>query len=245
MAQESIQEVLNEIKNGVRNVTIVASENWFNIDDDNTVGVRLCVDNELLPDKDSVVKAMRNAATTYCRTQDGYDTFCHNGQVFDFGDFVLNVPQDILNRYGIISVEADKDLIACDYNEALVYEQRVYDANMGPLLTKEDLKARLMTRESLSNIYQFTPGQECEIVKASKWIPGDLVIYIPDASVQDIPINRPIHDDGLEDVLSHCYTGNDFVEICEGDVEKAKKLSSYVDWQTPSAAYDAGEIDDD
>ena len=42
-----------------------------------------------------------------------------------------------------------------------------------------------------------------------------------------------------------CYTGKDFVDMCDGNMEKARRLFDYVDWQHPSSALDAGEIDDD
>jgi hypothetical protein len=46
-------------------------------------------------------------------------------------------------------------------------------------------------------------------------------------------------------VVSNCYTGNDFLEQCGGDAEKAERLFWYCDWQHPSSAMDEGAVDDD
>ena len=59
-----------------------------------------------------------------------------------------------------------------------------------------------------------------------------------------IPLDRPITDpEELEEVLSQCYTGQDFINECQGDVEKAECLFSYCDWQHPSSAVD--ELNDE
>ena len=58
-----------------------------------------------------------------------------------------------------------------------------------------------------------------------------------------IPVNESITDlETLDWVISHCYTGDDFLTECNGDSEKAKDLFNWVDWQHPSAAVD--ELDD-
>ena len=40
------------------------------------------------------------------------------------------------------------------------------------------------------------------------------------------------------------YTGKDFIEIC-GTEKMAERIFWFVDWQTPSAAYDEGGWDDE
>jgi hypothetical protein len=42
----------------------------------------------------------------------------------------------------------------------------------------------------------------------------------------------------LEEVMSQCYTGQDFIDECHGDIEKAENLFCYCDWQHPSSAID-------
>lgn len=54
-----------------------------------------------------------------------------------------------------------------------------------------------------------------------------------------IPLNCPIMDlEELEEVMSQCYTGQDFIDECHGDIEKAENLFCYCDWQHPSSAID-------
>ena len=47
----------------------------------------------------------------------------------------------------------------------------------------------------------------------------------------------------IEEILDQCYTGDDFIEECDGDVEKAERLFWYCDWQHPCSALP--EIEDD
>ena len=70
------------------------------------------------------------------------------------------------------------------------------------------------------------------------------MIYVPDVSLNEIPLNRPITDQNeLDEVIGYCYTGRDFVEECNGDRELAERLFWYCDWQHPSSAAD--EIQDE
>lgn len=111
-------------------------------------------------------------------------------------------------------------------------------------LIKQELRAKLQQGHTLIDLLAFGPGQDCEIFKAEKFYPGDVVIYVPDVYLNRIPLNRPITDpEELEEVLSQCYTGRDFIDECSGDVEKAKRLFYYCDWQHPSSAMD--ELTDD
>jgi len=106
-------------------------------------------------------------------------------------------------------------------------------------LTKLELKLLLQHGHTLSDLLIFIPGQECEIYKADDFLPGDTVIYIPDVYLNNIPIDHPIADpEELAEVLSNCYTGQDFMDECGGDTEKAIRLFWYCDWQHPSSAVD-------
>ena len=45
-----------------------------------------------------------------------------------------------------------------------------------------------------------------------------MVVYIPDVALNHIPLDRQIKDpEELEEVLSQCYTGQDFIDECHGD----------------------------
>lgn len=111
-------------------------------------------------------------------------------------------------------------------------------------MKKTDLKAALRSGAKLNDLLSFGPGQDCEIFKADKFCEDDEVIYVPDVSLNEIPLNRPITDQNeLDEVIGYCYTGRDFVEECNGDRELAERLFWYCDWQHPSSAAD--EIQDE
>ena len=132
-----------------------------------------------------------------------------------------------------------EDPVAVDY-EVLELDQD----KKSNVLTKKELKLQLQQGHTLNDMLAFGPGQECEIFKADRFYPGDVVIYVPDVALNHIPLDRPITDPNeLEEVLDQCYTGQDFIDECHGDAEKAEHLFWYCDWQHPSSAVD--ELDDD
>lgn len=108
-------------------------------------------------------------------------------------------------------------------------------------MTKKEARERILKGECLSDMFEFTDGQECEIFKG-EWNPGDEVIYIPDIDLNEICINRPLvkilDEEEIEDVLSCLYTGKDYMDLADGDEELAKRLFYYCDWQHPSSALD-------
>lgn len=106
-------------------------------------------------------------------------------------------------------------------------------------MTKAEIRAELLSGATLNGLLPFGPGQDCEIFKAAEFSDEDDVIYVPDVSLNEIPIDRPVTDpEELESVLGYCYTGKDFLEECNGDRELAERLFWYCDWQHPSSAVD-------
>ncbi len=133
------------------------------------------------------------------------------------------------------------DSVAVDY-EVLELDQD----EKNHALTKQELRLQLQQGRTLNDLLAFGPGQDCEIFKAATFCPGDVVIYVPDVSLNHIPLDRPITDpEELADVLSNCYTGQDFTDECSGDVEKAERLFCYCDWQHLSSAVDELADDDE
>lgn len=119
-----------------------------------------------------------------------------------------------------------------------------WEVEQQPTITKALLRSQLQLGHALNDLLAFGPGQECEIFKADKFCPGDVVIYVPDAALNHIPLDRPITDpEKLEEVLSQCYSGQDLIDECHGDAEKAERLFCYCDWQHHSSAID--ELTDD
>jgi len=113
-------------------------------------------------------------------------------------------------------------------------------------MTKNELWEYLKAGNSMGDAFDFGPGQECEIFKADYFEPGDEIIYIPDLSLNMIPVWEPVtSDEAIEEVIESCYTGNDFIEQCGGDAEKAERLFWFCDWQHPSSVLGEGAVDDE
>lgn len=90
-----------------------------------------------------------------------------------------------------------------------------------PLLTKDELIHKLQAGAKMEDLFDFRAGQECEIFKTASLIPGDKIIYIPDLSLNKIPTSRPVNDpEEIKDILHSCYTGDEFLEECDGNTEK-------------------------
>lgn len=104
-------------------------------------------------------------------------------------------------------------------------------------MTKEELKDRLSKGDTLHQIFLFRNGQECSIYKASEFSIGQDVIYIPDLSLHEISVDLAVYDEEDQKLLfANCYTGDDFVDVCCGDHEMARKLFDWCDWQSPDSA---------
>ena len=96
------------------------------------------------------------------------------------------------------------------------------------------------------DLFHYSAGQQCTIYKAAAFTTGDEIIYIPDISLNDIPMDRPLRNgEEIEEVLSVCYAGVDFVQECAGDVKLAEQLFYYCDWQHPSSALPEVDYEDE
>ena len=112
------------------------------------------------------------------------------------------------------------------------------------LITKETLRKSLEIGLKMRELFDFSDGQDCLIFKVEKFLPGDKIIYIPDVVLNEIPLGRPVVvDDEITEILDMCYTGNDFIDLCDGDAKLAERLFWYCDWQHPSSALN--EVTDD
>ena len=104
-------------------------------------------------------------------------------------------------------------------------------------MTKEKLLACLRAGKTMDSLFPYTSGQECLIFKAESFTAGEEITYIPDVSLNNIPMDRPLeNDEEIRSVIDLCYTGADFMEECGGNVELARQLFFYCDWQHPSSA---------
>lgn len=130
-------------------------------------------------------------------------------------------------------------------------------------MTKAELKALLLGGAPLNTVLPLRDGQECTIFKTTDFCTDDTIIYIPDMDLNEIPDGLDLSiDNSMRDasngawsgltaeeqvniVLSYCYTGAQFIELCEGDEALAYRLFGYVDWQHPSSALDEVDYDDE
>ena len=111
-------------------------------------------------------------------------------------------------------------------------------------MTKAELRERLRKGAIMDDLFEFREGQECWIFKAPKFEAGERILYIPDTDLNGIPVSEhPTCYEEIEEILDQCYTGNDFIEECDGDVKKAERLFWYCDWQHPCSAL--AEIEDE
>lgn len=111
-------------------------------------------------------------------------------------------------------------------------------------MTKQELRAELIGGRALSELLEFTDGQDCVIFKADKFFVDNEVCYIPDVDLNEIPIDEvSLDSETIDEIIGHCYTGNDFWTEAGGDAVLAERLFWYVDWQHPCSAVD--EVIDD
>lgn len=112
-------------------------------------------------------------------------------------------------------------------------------------MTKDELRINLLAGKTMDELFQYSNGQECLIYKANAFATGPAIIYIPDISLNEIPMDSPLEsEEKINDVISICYTGDDFVDECNGDVKFANRLFNYCDWQHPSSALPEIELDE-
>lgn len=103
-------------------------------------------------------------------------------------------------------------------------------------MTRVELMAALKAGKIMEELLPSVSGQECEIYKASSFVLGDDIIYIPDIWLNEIPYHTAISDDeDIEEILLSCYSGNDFLEECGGNAQLAERLFWLCDWQHPSS----------
>ena len=108
------------------------------------------------------------------------------------------------------------------------------------LMTKAELKKKLKEGKTFDELFHFSRGQECLIFKADHFQPGNGILYIPDIGHNELPVDDVLTnaDERIDDAVSLCYTGDDFLEQCKGNELMAERLFNLCDWQHPSSALD-------
>lgn len=112
-------------------------------------------------------------------------------------------------------------------------------------VTKEQLEKHLLSGGHLDDLLPDCNGQECVIYKADRFYLGDTIVYIPDYDLNDIISFMSVDADAAKHILEHCYTGNDILQDCGGNIIVARHLFAYIDWQHPSSALVELQEDDE
>lgn len=74
-----------------------------------------------VPTKDfDLITAVKNAATDYCKTEDGMKIYKYNCRYFNWADFAMNVTNEFCEKYGFKMVDNVLADFEVDWDEQLV-----------------------------------------------------------------------------------------------------------------------------
>lgn len=110
-------------------------------------------------------------------------------------------------------------------------------------MNRDQVKQELLKGRSLEELFEFRPGQECDIYKGEFSLSDD-IIYIPDIDLNEIPIHEAVEKEVVDRIVNAMYSGLDFLEQCEGKGELAEELFGYCDWQHSASAWYADFVCD-
>lgn len=142
-------------------------------------------------------------------------------------------------------VSLDKDMfyingciVVLDKTVEVVREPQGYSTFYSVLqyqsLSKTELEVYLRKDYTLAELIPDTSkGEGCVIYKDS-WEKSDRIIYIPDYSLNGIIPNRILNAKEIDKTVHSYYTGNDFLQICNGHEHIAQALFSICNWQHPN-----------
>ena len=67
----------------------------------------------------NISAAIASACSEYCQTKEGRKVYESNNRCFNWGDFDLNVPNSICEKYGFRKTQSDAQSCLVDFNEQL------------------------------------------------------------------------------------------------------------------------------
>jgi len=104
-------------------------------------------------------------------------------------------------------------------------------------MNKRELKRALLNGKTLVELFNFSKGDACEIFVHPTWKgeATDEIVYIPCLEENNcyIDIEKEIAVENIEDLISTIWTGNEFLEVCEGNGNVASMLLDMCDWANP------------
>ena len=112
-------------------------------------------------------------------------------------------------------------------------------------MTKADLEAGFRHGHWLDELLKLSEGQDCLIYKANHFRTNDVIIYIPDITLNEITAFTVPKPEEVQHIIGNCYSGKDFVNLCDGDEALAYRLWCYCDWQHPSSAFPECDYEDE
>lgn len=104
-------------------------------------------------------------------------------------------------------------------------------------MTKEKLREGFQKGFDLMTLLPLVPNQEYLIYKADQFRNDDEIIYIPDIRLNYIDAEIPPIDKDIQHIINLCYTGAEFVNLCEGDEDLAYRVFCCCNWQHPLTAF--------
>lgn len=113
-------------------------------------------------------------------------------------------------------------------------------------MTKDYLRKELESSIPLDLILDLTTGQcGCTIYKGCSaddlvhYSDFDNICYIPDMELNNIPYDKPfLSEEERDTIIECCYAFQDFIDLCHGDINKAKIVYENCNWQHPSTEYE-------
>lgn len=100
-------------------------------------------------------------------------------------------------------------------------------------MKKKDLLEKLKAGRTINSLLPLTTDDDSLYFKAPRFCVGDTVIYMPDLEWNGIIPDQPM-EAGDESVMEQMlYTGDDFLALCDGQQEAAKRLFASCYWQHP------------
>lgn len=80
---------------------------------------------DVLDKKFNLERAVRQACTAYCKTEEGRAVYERNCRNFNWADFNAEVPNEICREFGFQKVDSDVDTTEVDWDEHLVCDEEL------------------------------------------------------------------------------------------------------------------------